>query len=544
MVRILGIRRYRIFSSSPKCCFCAPTTRASLKHVGVVLPDVADEPLFAFVALIVGHDSRVNVVRDLSSCCPLFHNNTRIKSVDPAIIESRKRLHTLQLVDKPHGTALIQAIQFKHETFSLSFRNSGQRCNFVNSIPRISLPMDKPDSPKRNVHIWTAHERLGWWILGLVLLAVLGLVVHQFLPWLIFGLFIYYVAKPITQRLERRIDSPTLVAVLTLLLIVIPIVVMLGAILLVALGQLVSTIADLPVDRILAQLPFPIADLPDTPSEVYDTTVVLVQDPSVLPLVGTVGQAIGTIGAVVFNMFLSLLIAFFLLVSDRNMTDWFESNVFGEDSLAIEYLSTVDRGLGSIYFGYTMTIFAVIILSAIIYTVFNFFAPGGLAIPSAVLLAVVTGFFTLVPLVGRSIVYFAIAAALVIQALTVDPRLLWFPLVFLAVMIIAFDNLVRTYIRPHLSGRLLNTGLVMFAYLFGPPLFGWYGIFFGPFLMVFIVTFVQMILPELATPEHERTGVRSEYTLDEFSENIAGRENEQPSEADDSNLGPEGDPTA
>ncbi len=404
--------------------------------------------------------------------------------------------------------------------------------------------MDKPDSPKRNVHIWTAHERLGWWILGLVLLAVLGLVVHQFLPWLIFGLFIYYVAKPITQRLERRIDSPTLVAVLTLLLIVIPIVVMLGAILLVALGQLVSTIADLPVDRILAQLPFPIADLPDTPSEVYDTTVVLVQDPSVLPLVGTVGQAIGTIGAVVFNMFLSLLIAFFLLVSDRNMTDWFESNVFGEDSLAIEYLSTVDRGLGSIYFGYTMTIFAVIILSAIIYTVFNFFAPGGLAIPSAVLLAVVTGFFTLVPLVGRSIVYFAIAAALVIQALTVDPRLLWFPLVFLAVMIIAFDNLVRTYIRPHLSGRLLNTGLVMFAYLFGPPLFGWYGIFFGPFLMVFIVTFVQMILPELATPEHERTGVRSEYTLDEFSENIAGRENEQPSEADDSNLGPEGDPTA
>jgi len=404
--------------------------------------------------------------------------------------------------------------------------------------------MDKPDSPKRNVHIWAAHERLGWWILGLVLLAVLGLVVHQFLPWLIFGLFIYYVAKPITQRLEWRIDSPTLVAVLTLLLIVIPIVVMLGAILLVALGQLVSTIADLPVGRILAQLPFPISDLPNTPSEVYDITVVLVQDPSVLPLVGTVGQVIGAIGAVVFNVFLSLLIAFFLLVSDRNIADWFESNVFGEDSLAIEYLSTVDRGLGSIYFGYTMTIFAVIILSAIIYTVFNFVAPGGLAIPSAVLLAVVTGFFTLVPLVGRSIVYFAIAAALVIQALTVDPRLLWFPLVFLAVMIIGFDNLVRTYIRPHLSGRLLNTGLVMFAYLFGPPLFGWYGIFFGPFLMVFIVTFVQMILPELANPEHERTDVGSEHTLDEFSENIAGREGEQPYEADDSNLESDGDPTA
>jgi predicted PurR-regulated permease PerM len=404
--------------------------------------------------------------------------------------------------------------------------------------------MDNPDSPIRNVRIWAAHERLGWWILGLVLLAVLGLVVERYLPWLIFGLFIYYVAQPIMQRLERRIASPTLVAVLTLLLIVIPIVVMLSAILLVAIGQLGTTVADLPVDRILAQLPVPVSDLPNTPSEVYDTTVVLVQDPSVQTLVGTVGQAIGTIGAVVFNMFLSLLIAFFLLVSDRDLSDWFESNVFGEDSLATKYLSTVDRGLGSIYFGYTMTIFAVIILSAIIYTMFNFFAPGGLSIPSVVLFAVVTGFFTLVPLVGRSIVYFTIAATLAVQAVTVDPRLLWFPLVFLAVMIVAFDNLVRTYIRPYLSGRLLNTGLVMFAYLFGPPLFGWYGIFLGPFLMVFVVTFVQMILPVLANPERERTDVGSEHTLDEFSKSIVDREGERPSETYGSDLGPDGDPTA
>ncbi|MFA9418380.1 AI-2E family transporter [Natrinema sp. HArc-T2] len=403
--------------------------------------------------------------------------------------------------------------------------------------------MDETDSPMRNVRIWAAHEHLGWWILGIVLLAVLGLVVDQYLPWLVSGLFIYYVARPITQRLEQRIASPTLVAVLTLLLIVVPIVVMIGAILLVALGQLVTAVADLPVDRILAQLPVQISELPNTPSEVYDTTVVLIQDPSVQNLLGSVGGAVGAIGATLFNMFISLLIAFFLLVSDRNIADWFESNVFGEDSLATNYLSTVDRGLGSIYFGYTMTIFAVIILSAVIYTVFNLFAPGGLAIPSAVLFAVVTGLFTLVPLVGRSIVYFAIAATLAVQAAAVDPRLLWFPLVFLAVMIVAFDNLVRTYIRPYLSGRLLNTGLVMFAYLFGPPLFGWYGIFLGPFLMVFIVTFVRMILPVLANPERERVDADSEHTLDEFSESIAGREGEQPSETDHSDLGPEGDPT-
>ncbi|ELY59901.1 permease [Natronococcus jeotgali DSM 18795] len=365
----------------------------------------------------------------------------------------------------------------------------------------------------------------------------MGLVVNQYLPWLIFGLFIYYVARPITQRLERRIASPTLVAALTLLLIVVPIVVMLGAILLVALGQLVTAAADLPVDRILAQLPVQITDLPNTPSEVYDTTVVLIQDPSVQNLLGSVGGAVGAIGATLFNMFISLLIAFFLLVSDRNIADWFETNVFGEDSLVTDYLSVVDRGLGSIYFGYTMTIFAVIILSAIIYTVFNVVAPGGLAIPSAMLFAVVTGLFTLVPLVGRSIIYFAIAGTLAVQAATVDPRLLWFPVAFLAVMIVAFDNLVRTYIRPYLSGRLLNTGLVMFAYLFGPPLFGWYGIFLGPFLMVFIVTFVRMILPVLADPEGERVELKSEHTLDEYAENAGDQKDISPSEADRTDIG-------
>jgi len=41
--------------------------------------------------------------------------------------------------------------------------------------------------------------------------------------------------------------------------------------------------------------------------------------------------------------------------------------------------------------------------------VFNVFAPGPLGVRFVVLLAVVTGLFTLVPLVGRSIIYLSIA---------------------------------------------------------------------------------------------------------------------------------------
>jgi len=393
----------------------------------------------------------------------------------------------------------------------------------------------------RNVRGWPGREHLGWWALGVVLLGVLGLVVREYLPWLVFGLFVYYVARPVTERLETRIASRSLAAALTLFLFVVPIVTMIGTILLVALGQLARAAANLPADRILAQLPIQVTDLPNTPSEVYDTTLVLIQEPSVQTLIGSVGGVVGAVGATLFNLFIALLIAFFLLISARDIADWFETNVFGEDSLAVDYLSTVDRGLGSVYFGYTMTIFAVILLSALVYGLFNLVAPGELAIPSAVLFAVVTGLFTLVPLVGRSVIYFTIAAILGVQAATTDPRLVWFPVAFLAVMIVGFDNLVRTYIRPYLSGRLLNTGLVMFAYLFGPPLFGWSGIFLGPFLMLFIVTFVRMILPVLADPERERVPVVSEHTLDEYAESVESvkqRQAEAPSDADRTDPGP------
>ena len=149
------------------------------------------------------------------------------------------------------------------------------------------------------------------------------------------------------------------------------------------------------------------------------------------------------------------------------------------------------------YFGYTLTIFAVMLLTAVIYSVFNFFAPGNLLIPVAILLAVVTGLFTLVPVVGRSIVYLAIAAILALGAIQGDSTLLWYPLVFFLFMTIAFDNVVRTYIRPYLSGKMFHLSLVMFAYLLGPMLFGWYGIFLGPLLMVIVVQFLQVVVPQL-----------------------------------------------
>ncbi|KTG13533.1 AI-2E family transporter, partial [Haloferax profundi] len=336
---------------------------------------------------------------------------------------------------------------------------------------------------------------LGWWLVGLALFAVLAWVGFEYLGWVVFGLFVYYVARPIARRLNRRISSPTLDAGLTLTFIIVPVLLFIAAFVAVALGQAMALLSSDAVASIIERLPVQTSGLPTEP---VDVIILVLEDPAYSSVLDTFGVAVGAFSATLFNVFLMLIFAFFLLVEDKNLSRWFETNVFGSESLTTSYLRAVDRGLTSVYFGYTLTIFAVIIIAAIIYAVFNFVAPGGLQIPSVLLLAVITGVFTLIPLVGRSVVYALIFAILSAQALNTNPTLLWVPIVFFVLMVLVFDNVVRTYIRPYLSGKSYHMALVMFAYLLGPLLFGWYGIFMGPLLMVLIVEFITKILPRLS----------------------------------------------
>ncbi|KAB1190582.1 AI-2E family transporter [Haloferax sp. MBLA0076] len=361
---------------------------------------------------------------------------------------------------------------------------------------------------------------VGWWIFALVVGAVIAFVGWVYLPWVVFGLFIYYVARPIQRRLERRLPSKNISAVVTLLLVVVPIVAILGGAILVTIAELSSFFTDEVVVRINAVLPLAIDALPQDPTELVRGLGEVVSGGAIQDVFGSVSRTVGSVASALFNAFLSLLFAFFLLREDDRLASWFHRNIADDDSDLVQYLRAVDEGLESVYFGYTITIFVVIVLAAIVYTLFNFVAPSGLEIPAPVTLAVVTGLFTIVPLVGRSIVYAVVTAYLALVALQTNPSALWFPLAFLAVMELPFDNLIRIYIRPALSGRLFPMGLIVFAYLVGPPLFGWYGIFYGPFLMVVVVLFLQLKFPRMLHPTADdgplrRVGVSEDLRLDE-----------------------------
>ncbi|WP_411968797.1 AI-2E family transporter [Haloferax sp. YSSS75] len=343
-----------------------------------------------------------------------------------------------------------------------------------------------------------SRSRLWWGAFGLVLLGILVWIGYRYVGWVVFGVFTYYVSRPITRRLQRYVSSWTIAATMTLAFILVPILLFVVLFLGVALNQALQILSSDLATEVLNRLQVPVTTLPSDPIEL---AVVLVSDPTYATFVNQFGGILGVFTTTLFNAFLSLIFAFFLLVEDGRLSRWFEANVFGSESLSVAYLRSVDQGLTSVYFGYTLTIFVVIILSAIIYSLFNLLAPAGVRIPYAMLLAVVTGVFTLIPLVGRSIVYVFIVGIMAVQAATIDVQLLWIPALFFASMVLVFDNVVRTYIRPYLSGKSYHMALVMFAYLLGPVLFGWYGIFMGPLLMVVVVEFVTQIVPRFAHVE-------------------------------------------
>jgi predicted PurR-regulated permease PerM len=105
------------------------------------------------------------------------------------------------------------------------------------------------------------------------------------------------------------------------------------------------------------------------------------------------------------------------------------------------------------------------------------------------------------------LVWVPIALLLIVDSLVTDPSTVWFPLLFAAVSTVVIDYIPDQLLRPYVSGRSLHVGAIMLAYIVGPLLFGWYGLFLGPLVLVVIWEFARIVVPWLAHPEREARSV-------------------------------------
>ncbi len=344
--------------------------------------------------------------------------------------------------------------------------------------------------------------RLAWGSFGLALAGSVAFVAYSFVGTFVFGLFVYYATRPIYRQLRRALDSPSLAAGISLFALVLPALALVGYALTIVLQEIdrYAQNASIDVERFGID-PDDFGGIADPESLIQNGMEGLLSGANVGDVVGSLNSAFGTVavvGIAAIHLFVMLAMAFYLLREDHRLSRWFFYR-FGDDRGILQtFFSAVDRDFNSIFFGNILNAVLTGTIGVITYSLLNVFAPEGVAIPAAALVGLLAGIASLIPVVGMKLVYVPVAVVLLGQALlNGTPGGIAFVIAFVAVSFVIVDTIPDLVLRPYVSGRSLHVGALMLAYTLGPLLFGWYGIFLMPMLLVLVVHFARIVLPEL-----------------------------------------------
>lgn len=348
------------------------------------------------------------------------------------------------------------------------------------------------------------RARLVWLGLAVVLVGILLFVVYRFIGTFTLGVFLYYASRPLYVRLRRRLRPPTLAAAVALFVLVLPIILLFWYTAALGLGELRS-LAQLDLAGYEALLA-PYADLVGSTGRYQTVVQSLLANPErlltearlrdvVANVIGSTTSYLGVVLNGVLHLFVALALAFYLLRDADGLVAWTRTH-FTDETL-VSYGRAVDTDLKTVFFGNILNALLTGTVAAIVFSILAAVAPPTIPVPVPILLGLLAGAGSLIPVVGMKVVYVPVALYLAVLAVVSDIRLLWFPLVFFAVTFVVVDTIPDFMIRPYVSGRNLHVGAVMFAYIFGPLLFGWYGLFLGPLILVVITDFARVVVPEL-----------------------------------------------
>ena len=351
-----------------------------------------------------------------------------------------------------------------------------------------------------------ARYRLGWWGLGIALGTALTYVVYSFVGTFVFGVFIYYATRPLYRRIRRVVRQPSLAAAVSLFALTLPALLLVAYALSIALNQLrryagdgVGLLSTLPfVDSAFVENVADPATLLELDIEQHLTGDAVA---SALSSLGSAADTVAFLGGGAVHLFVMFALAFYLLRDGSRLSRW-SVNRFGDDrGLLKSYGEAIDRDFKAIFFGNILNAVLTGTIGVLVYSVLNVYAPPSVAIPTAALVGLLAGVASLIPMVGMKLVYVPVAIYLAAMSLLTDPNTLWFTGVFVVVSFVVVDTIPDLVLRPYVSGRSLHVGSLMIAYTLGPLLFGWYGIFLGPMLLVTIIHFSRIVLPELMASE-------------------------------------------
>lgn len=360
-----------------------------------------------------------------------------------------------------------------------------------------------------------------WLIFGLALVLLLLWVMWPFLTVIVYAVFIYYIARPIKRMLQPHIKNETLLVTVCMLLLVLPLLLIIGYTLLLALSQFNALITGIG----LQSLPEgPLSNMSNVVSEIQrnftmenimsgNFGAIVPQDlyealqgygSSIANLQQIVISTGSTIVDIIFKLFLVIVIVFYMLREDDKLVSWlkstFPSLMAEHDGMLLKYGRAVDEDLEKIFFGNILSIVFFAILAATVFSVLNMFAPPGMSIPSPILMGILCGVSALLPVVGMYIVIVPLLLYVLVISLmagTFFPNIVFYIMMVAAIMIFV-EVLPDFVLRPFMSSGRVHTGLLMFAYILGPIVFGIAGLFIGAIVLVLLTHYFRIVVPTIS----------------------------------------------
>ena len=152
-------------------------------------------------------------------------------------------------------------------------------------------------------------------------------------------------------------------------------------------------------------------------------------------------------------------------------------------------------------------------LLAIIQGFFAYLGYFIIGVSSPVLYAVLTAFATIIPLVGTAVVYIPLAIAFVIQhrygaAIAVA--------LYGMIVIGTVDNIFRLLLQKKLAD--IHPLITIFGVIIGIPMFGFWGVIFGPLLLSVFILFFNMYRRDFIPGSAARINITSPFKARDYKE--------------------------
>jgi predicted PurR-regulated permease PerM len=345
----------------------------------------------------------------------------------------------------------------------------------------------------------TKRDKRYWLVVGIISVGMLLYMSLPFIDVIIYGIFLYYITRPVYKRINNRITNKNISATLSLILFILPVILILAYATVVASYELTRFLEGVDYaipSKYLNNIIEEMGSLGQkmTPKEIWEliTTNSDITGLLTVPLAGLTNVG--------FKLFFMFTIGFYLLKDGRGLREWFlKSSLGAEDKLSGMFFDSVDRDLHRIFFGNILIAMLTSTMGITLFYVLNYIAPEHLAIPYPFLLGLLCGISIFIPAIGIKIIWVPLYLYIIAQAWFNGILLssLGFIIISIVLVFLLVDISPDIILRPIISSKSMHPGVMILSYLFGVIVFGFMGLFLGPVIVVVVKNFMAIVFPAI-----------------------------------------------